>query len=531
MPSAHRSSRRCAPLPRSPSARARPDRSSRGARPFTSSATSCRERDLDRALQVERVLGPVADQPPGWMAETAHGRVTHRLDDARGQLLPGRALAGVQRELHPVELGEHVVGNVECAVAADVALDAAQHPERRERLVRRGDLDGLPPQRVAVEARERPSRSGCGRRSRGTRSRGRARRRPSRARSPGRPTTCVCTCRSPRICPSSTSAGSSRVELRARESRAGGTAGPAAGRRPPRRLRAAAAERLDDARAARSRGRAPCRARDGDATTSSIGIPSIVTPVPLVEHRDDLRKRGEARSNGVVADLRRPRAASGRRPTAARRRPARRRAPPRSAPVSSRARGSRIGRAGRSAARARPRSSPRGAGRSRVPRAGAATRSRPRARPPSRARAPRRSSARARRWDPSMCEGDELERRRTPQLGQLGDLAGLDQLAQPALRSRPDAAQLLHAPGAARAPPRTPTAHGSARRHGGTHARPASSRRTAPTAPQTRRGAPRSSRCPGRPPSGGGRAGRGSRTQAARRSGTGRRSSPTPTDT
>ena len=82
----------------------------------------------------------MADQPAGRMAEAAHRRVSHRLGHARSQLLARRALAGMQRELHPLELGEHVVGRVERAVGADVALDAAQHPERRELLVRGRDL-------------------------------------------------------------------------------------------------------------------------------------------------------------------------------------------------------------------------------------------------------------------------------------------------------------------------------------------------------------------------------------------------------
>ena len=110
------------------------------------------ERDLDRPLEVERVLGPVPDQPAGRVAEAAHGGMPHRLDDARRQLRARRALAAMQRELHPVELGEHVVGDVEAAVGADVALDAAQDPERREPLVGGGDLLALTAQRVAVEA-------------------------------------------------------------------------------------------------------------------------------------------------------------------------------------------------------------------------------------------------------------------------------------------------------------------------------------------------------------------------------------------
>ena len=47
--------------------------------------------------------------------------------------------------LHPVELGQHVVGEVEPAVGEDVALDPAQDAERGELLVGGGDLLGLAP--------------------------------------------------------------------------------------------------------------------------------------------------------------------------------------------------------------------------------------------------------------------------------------------------------------------------------------------------------------------------------------------------
>ena len=56
------------------------------------------ERDLDRPLEIEGVLRPVADQAAQRMAEAAHRRVAHRLRDARGQLCTWRTLAAVQRE-------------------------------------------------------------------------------------------------------------------------------------------------------------------------------------------------------------------------------------------------------------------------------------------------------------------------------------------------------------------------------------------------------------------------------------------------
>jgi hypothetical protein len=54
--------------------------------------------------------------------------------------------------LHPIELGQHVVGKVEPPVGEDVALDAAQDAKRRQRLVRRRDLLGLAAHVVGVQA-------------------------------------------------------------------------------------------------------------------------------------------------------------------------------------------------------------------------------------------------------------------------------------------------------------------------------------------------------------------------------------------
>jgi hypothetical protein len=54
-------------------------------------------------------------------------------------------LAAVDACLHPLELREDVVGQVEPPVGEDVALDPAQDAERRQELVRGGDLLGLAP--------------------------------------------------------------------------------------------------------------------------------------------------------------------------------------------------------------------------------------------------------------------------------------------------------------------------------------------------------------------------------------------------
>ena len=86
--------------------------------------------------------------------------MVHRLDRALRQLVAASALAGVDARHHPVQLGEHVVGKVERRVGADVALDPAQDAERRQALVRRGDLLALAPDGVCVEPRDDRDRHG-----------------------------------------------------------------------------------------------------------------------------------------------------------------------------------------------------------------------------------------------------------------------------------------------------------------------------------------------------------------------------------
>ena len=147
--------------------------------------------------------------------------------------------------------------------------------------------------------------------------------------------------------------------------------------------------------------------------------------------------------------MRRPRrAASARRPSAVRRRPT---CPPSAAAISSvsaRARGSRIARRARPgscssaatilASRLRP--DPGHLAEAALAGGAAAARRR------SRSRARRRSRAPARRPEPEQAaERHQLERRRSAQLGQLRDLAGLDELPQPRLDAAPDAAQLARA--------------------------------------------------------------------------------------
>ncbi len=77
----------------------------------------------------------------------------HRLRHLARQLVACLALAGVQAELHPVELGQHVVGEVELAVAPDVDLRPSEDPKRSHLLVHGGNLLGLASQSVGVEPR------------------------------------------------------------------------------------------------------------------------------------------------------------------------------------------------------------------------------------------------------------------------------------------------------------------------------------------------------------------------------------------
>ena len=129
-----------------------PDRSSRSGSPFVSSATPVSERDLERPLEIESVRRTVIDDPPLRMAQRTHGRMSHRLRDLARQLVALLPLPGVQAELHPLELREHVVGKIERAVGPYIHLGASQHAEGRKLLVDRCDLLCLPPQSVRVEA-------------------------------------------------------------------------------------------------------------------------------------------------------------------------------------------------------------------------------------------------------------------------------------------------------------------------------------------------------------------------------------------
>ena len=109
------------------------------------------ERDGEHALEVERVLGPAGDEPARRMAEAAHVGIAQRRQDTLRHLGLRHPLSAVDARLHPVELGQDVVGKIEPAVGQDVAFDPAQDAEGREDLVGRRDLLGLPADVVGGE--------------------------------------------------------------------------------------------------------------------------------------------------------------------------------------------------------------------------------------------------------------------------------------------------------------------------------------------------------------------------------------------
>ena len=93
-------------------------------------------------------------------------------------------------------------------------------------------------------------------------------------------------------------------------------------------------------------------------------------------------------------------------------------------------------------------------------------------------------------------EPDELRRDLALELVQLGDLAGLDELAQPPLDPRPDPAQLAGAALRGRAPRPARASRGSGRPRGGRRAPCTARRPPARAARRTPRAARRSRRCP-----------------------------------
>ena len=70
-------------------------------------------RNREHLVQVERILGTVVEDPPLRMAERADRGMAHRLRDHARELGSTPPLTGVQAELHPLELREHLVLDVE----------------------------------------------------------------------------------------------------------------------------------------------------------------------------------------------------------------------------------------------------------------------------------------------------------------------------------------------------------------------------------------------------------------------------------
>src|SRR5262249_12287216 len=117
-------------------------------------------RGLDHGLDVDRVWRPATDVAARRVAYARDVRVLERARRAGGELVAHLPLAAVDRGLHPAEPGEHVVGEVELSVRANVALDPGEDAEGREPLVRGGDLLGLPANVVGAEPRHRSNGGG-----------------------------------------------------------------------------------------------------------------------------------------------------------------------------------------------------------------------------------------------------------------------------------------------------------------------------------------------------------------------------------
>ena len=407
------------------------------------------ERHLDRPLEIEVVRRAVPDQPPGRVAQASDGRMAHGLGHTCREFRARCALPAMERELDPLELGEHVVRQVEAPVTANVALHAAQNPERRQLLVRGGDLLALATERIGVEAGHDPDvrrviadrevlvaslpRSGA------HLVHGRAAVRPGRV---GMQVSADLVqfheCR--------------RLRFDAGAADLGGGHG-----RPSRRYMVSSSGASGSApRAAMCSGGPVARTRavpssEAGAVTSSIGIPSAVIPVS---------GSSSATISGRAAKRSRMRSGSSEATTTARRfgSSVQRRASPAGIPpsaaatcsVTARARGSRrpgaLGPLSRSSAETIRASvaAPIPGTSSRRPLAAAARNS-------GDGRDPEcgRDGDGALRSDAQHAtERRKLERRRPPQLRELGNVAGLDQLEKARFDARADALQLPDAAGA-----------------------------------------------------------------------------------
>ena len=251
-------------------------------------------------------------------------------------------------------------------------------------------------------------------------------------------------------------------------------------RPPPRRARPAAARAPRRTRPSRSRARSAVPKRSGSATTqldrhALDGHPDRA-PLALLDHRDDLRQRGEARRAPAPGPARR------RRPRAARSASRQRRASPAGSPPSAAAiaadelprpveqqpaRRPRLGLARERLEQPRLGLRPDARARSRSRPAAAASRNSSGVRTPS-ARAistERFASARGSGRGRRARARARARARRSSAISPVST-----QLAQPRLDPRADPAQLAHAPGRARARRPAPARRGSSRRPGGRRA-------------------------------------------------------------
>ena len=263
---ARSASRTCSPL-----------RSSRAARPLTSSATPCsratsntrsRSSAFSGRRPMIRPIGWLRQRTAGWRSASSTRRVSS---------LARHPLPAVHAGLDPVELGEDVVGEVEPAVGQDVALDPAQDAERRQALVGGGDLLALAADVVGGQAAHRAH----GRRVVADRdvvvaalARGAAHLLDAEAAvGPGRVAVQVA---------ADVLASEERRRLAAERRLAQLRRNPRAARAPrrrrPRSARRAAARAPRRTPPSRWRAPARCRSARARATTRSIGTPSIVNP-------------------------------------------------------------------------------------------------------------------------------------------------------------------------------------------------------------------------------------------------------------
>ena len=195
--------------------------------------------------------------------------------------------------LHPLELREHVVGEVERPVPGGCRTRSRAGSETGQLLVRRCDLLALAPDVVGVEARARPGRSACGRRSRGTRSRALAPPHPSRGPL-AFPSDQSCARGGRRGCRPARLAAEALRGTAPRAARAGRTESRAPRRRSPRPAHPGAAPAPRRTRREPGRphelGAEPLRLRDDELDGNALDGDADRAPLRALDDGDDLRE-------------------------------------------------------------------------------------------------------------------------------------------------------------------------------------------------------------------------------------------------